>query len=52
MPKLQKFNRKVNAWVIFDFKKGKGFTILNQKQRNPTVPFKGVKISPISKRKK
>lgn len=43
IPIQQAFNKRINAWVKFDFKKGKGFTVLDVKQRNPAVPFKGVK---------
>lgn len=52
MVRLQSFNNRIKAWVIFDFVKGKGFKVLNVKQRNPTVKFKGVKVSPKSSRKR
>ena len=43
MPIRQAFNKKIDAWVKYDFTKGKGFTVLDVKQRRPQVPFKGVK---------
>lgn len=42
MPIRQAFNKRINAWVKFDFKKGKGFKVTDVKQRLPRVPFKGV----------
>lgn len=42
MPIRQSFNKRINAWVKYDFYNGK-FRPLNVKQRNPRVPFKGVK---------
>jgi hypothetical protein len=42
MPIRQAFNRKIGAWVKFDFQKGKGFRALDVKQREPSRPFKGV----------
>ncbi len=50
MVKQQAFNQRIQAWVIFDFKKGKGFRPLNVKQREPKKPFKGIKITAKSKR--
>ena len=54
MPILQSYNKRNNAWVKYKFIKGKkgGRTIkvLNVKQRNPKVPFKGVKIASTSMR--
>lgn len=44
MPILQTFNKKTNAWVKFKFTKN-GVKFLDVKQRNPAVPFKGIKIS-------
>lgn len=49
MPILQSFNRRTKAWVKFKFTK-KGVKFLDVKQRNPTKPFKGIKISKKSKR--
>lgn len=43
MPKYQAFNKKINAWVMYELGK-KGFSPLNVKQKMPAVPFKGVKI--------
>ena len=44
MPKIQKFNKRTDAWVIFHKTKKGLWTILNVKQQKPTVPFKGIKI--------
>jgi len=41
MPIFQAFNRRNKAWVKFKLSK-KGFKVLDVKQRNPKVPFKGV----------
>lgn len=43
MPIYQSFNSRINAWVKYEFGK-KGWTALDVKQRNPKVPFAGVKI--------
>jgi len=43
MPIRQAFNKKIGAWVKFDFEAGKGFKPLDVKQRMPKKPFKGVK---------
>tara|TARA_Y100000310_G_scaffold131715_1_gene130857 strand:+ start:176 stop:334 length:159 start_codon:yes stop_codon:yes gene_type:complete len=40
----QAFNRKTKAWVKFKFEKGNGFRIIDVKQRNPMVKFKGIKV--------
>ncbi len=40
----QAFNRRINAWVKFDFVKGKGFRIVNVKQQKPLQKFKGVPV--------
>ena len=42
MPVRQAYNGKIKAWVKYDFKKGKGFRVLNVKQKEPTKPFKGI----------
>lgn len=39
---LQKFNKRTKAWVKFKFTK-KGVRFLDVKQRNPRIPFKGIK---------
>ena len=39
----QAFNKKIKAWVKYDFEKGKGFRVLNVKQKEPSKPFKNVK---------
>lgn len=40
----QAFNRRIRAWVKFDFIKGKGFRALDVKQRKPLKKFKGVPV--------
>ncbi len=40
----QAFNRKIKAWVKFDFVKGKGFKVLDVKQRKPLQRFRGVPV--------
>ena len=42
MAVLQKFNKRTNAWVKFKIVGGKS-RIINVKERNPAVPFKGIK---------
>ena len=42
MPMFQKFNKRLNAWVMFESYNGKT-KIVNVKQRLPRIPFKGVK---------
>lgn len=42
MPVMQRFNKRIQAWVKFKVTK-KGARILNVKQNNPKVPFKGIK---------
>ena len=49
MPIRQAFNKKIDAWVKYDFKKGEGFHVLDVKQKNPAVPFKD---TPITKKKR
>lgn len=43
MPKYQSFNSRNGAWVVYKFVKGKGFKVVNVKQRNPRIPFKNIK---------
>jgi len=43
MPKYQAFNRRIGAYVKYEFTKG-GFTPLDVKQKEPTKPFKNVEI--------
>ena len=43
MPKYQALNKKTDRWVKFEFTK-QGVRFLDVKQRNPTKPFKKVKI--------
>ena len=49
MPIAQAYNGRIKAWVKYDFTKGKGFRVLNVKQKNSKEPFKGV---PIRQKKK
>lgn len=44
MPMYQAFNPRIKAYVKYHFKSGKGFDVVDVKQRNPNVPFKGIKI--------
>lgn len=41
MPRFQAYNKRIGAWVIYEFKK-KGFTVVNVKQRKPQIPFKNI----------
>lgn len=43
MPKYQAFNRRTGAWVMYEFSKN-GWRVINVKQRDPTIKFKGVKV--------
>ncbi len=42
MPILQTFNKRTKAWVKIKFTKD-GTKFLDVKQRNPRIPFKGIK---------
>lgn len=42
MPIYQAFNKKIGAWIKYEFVKG-GFKPLDVKQREPFIPFKGIK---------
>ena len=44
MPIYQAFNKRTKAWVKYHFKKGKGFEVIDVKQREPKKPFKNIKI--------
>ena len=44
MPIYQAWNSRIDAWVKYDFVKGKGFRPLDVKQREPKIPFANVKI--------
>lgn len=44
MPEYQAFNKRIKAYVKYKFSKDKGFQVTNVKQKNPTKPFKGVKM--------
>lgn len=48
MPIYQSFNSRTGRWVKYHFKKG-GIEIIDNKQREPQVPFKNV---PIKMRKR
>ena len=41
MPKYQAWNPRIEAWVKYKFGK-QGFQIIDVKEQNPTVPFKGI----------
>lgn len=49
MPIQQSFNPKIQAFVKFKFVEGGRSKILDVKQREPLVPFKG---TPIVRKKK
>lgn len=44
MPIYQAYNKKSKRWVKYHFKKGKGFEVVDVKQRLPQKPFKNVPI--------
>lgn len=44
MPISQAYNKKIKAWVKYDFKKGKGFNVLDVKQKEPKKKFKGIPV--------
>lgn len=41
MPVYQAYNKRNNAWVKYEFS-GKGWKVLDVKQREPKKPFKGI----------
>jgi len=41
MPIYQAFNKKIKAWVKYEFTK-EGIKFKDVKQREPTKPFKGI----------
>lgn len=41
MPIYQAYNKKIGAWVKYEFSK-KGFKPIDVKQREPKKPFKGI----------
>lgn len=43
MPIYQAYNRRIKAWVKYEFTK-KGFKVINVKERNPKIKFKGIPI--------
>jgi len=43
MPKFQRFNNRIKAWVAFDVSKPIP-KIINVKQRKPTIKFKGIPV--------
>lgn len=47
MPVYQAFNKRIGAWVKYDFKKGKNdntyANFFDVKEKEPRKPFKGVK---------
>ena len=44
MPRFQKYNKKIDAFVMFDKAPNNKTLILDVKQKNPSKPFKGIKI--------
>jgi len=42
LPTYQAFNRRTGAWVKYHFAKGKGFEVIDVKQREPSIPFKNI----------
>jgi len=44
MPIYQAYNPRNNSWVKYKFTKKKGFMALDVKQKEPGIPFKGIKI--------
>lgn len=44
MPIYQAFNGRINAWVKYEFKKGKGFKAIDVKQKKPLKSFKNIPI--------
>jgi len=42
--KVQRFNKKIKAWVLFNKTKNGILKIINVKQYLPSVKFKGVKV--------
>jgi len=41
MPIYQSYNKRINAWVKYEFTK-KGWKPLDVKQKEPKKPFKGI----------
>ena len=44
MPVRQAYNKRNKAYVKYEFTKDLGFRVLDVKQKNPSKPFKGIKI--------
>jgi len=42
MPKFQAYNKRIGAWVKYDFKNGKKANILDVKEKEPRKAFKGI----------
>jgi len=42
MPIYQAFNSRIGAWVKYEFAKGTGFKPLDVKQKEPSIPFRGI----------
>jgi len=40
----QSWNHRNKSWVKYHFSKERGFHPINVKQRNPSIPFKNIKI--------
>lgn len=45
MPVMQSWNARTKRWVKFEFTKKNGFKVLDVKEKDPTKPFKGIKIN-------
>ncbi len=39
---FQRFNRRIGAWIIFRVLRNGKTVIVNQKTRQPLIPFKGI----------
>jgi len=51
MPIYQAFNKRNKSWVKYEFTKN-GFKVIDVKQRNPKVKFKGIIVRGNKPRKK
>ena len=49
MTKYQAYNKKIGAWVKYEFTKN-GFRVRNVKERNPKTKFKGVPVKGKTKK--
>ena len=44
MPKFQRFNNRIKAWVAFDITKKGMAKVIDVKQRKPLMRFKGIPV--------